>query len=112
MTVSTTVSILPTSVLDAVLFATGFAGISDIEVSPYDEYMYVVSLGQGKIFKIVPTGEADTTSGTIPPPTVTVPPVTDGEDEGGAEEQDLSEQDDVDENDESDGEDQNENEDE
>jgi hypothetical protein len=53
--------------------------------------MYAISLGQGKIFKIVPTGEADTT-GTIPPPTVTVLPVTDDEDEGGgAEELDLSE---------------------
>ena len=36
------------TVTDTVLFATGFAGISDIEVSPYDGYMYVVSLGQGR----------------------------------------------------------------
>jgi len=64
--------------------------------------MYAISLGQGKIFKIIPTGEADTT-GTIPPPTVTVLPVTDDEDGGGsAEELSLSEQDDADENDESD----------
>jgi glucose/arabinose dehydrogenase len=39
-----------------IVFATGFGGISDIEVSPYDGYMYVVSLGQGKIFRIVPGG--------------------------------------------------------
>jgi glucose/arabinose dehydrogenase len=44
---------------EAIVFATGFAGISDIEVSPYDGYMYVVSLGQGKIFKILPTAELD-----------------------------------------------------
>jgi glucose/arabinose dehydrogenase len=44
---------------EAIVFATGFAGISDIEVSPYDGYMYVVSLGQGKIFKILPTSELD-----------------------------------------------------
>lgn len=63
--------------------------------------MYAISLGQGKIFKIIPTGEADTT-GTIPP-IVTVLPVTDDEDGGGsAEELSLSEQDDADENDESD----------
>lgn len=63
--------------------------------------MYAISLGQGKIFKIIPTGEADTT-GTIPP-IVTVLPVTDDENGGGsAEELSLSEQDDADENDESD----------
>lgn len=44
---------------EAIVFATGFAGISDIEVSPYDGYMYVVSLGQGKIFKILPTADLD-----------------------------------------------------
>ena len=53
---------------EAIHFATGFAGISDIEVSPYDGYMYVVSLGQGKIFKILPTADLDMSSsaGTIP----------------------------------------------
>jgi aldose sugar dehydrogenase len=49
----------PESNSEAIVFATGFAGISDIEVSPYDGYMYVVSLGQGKIFKILPTAELD-----------------------------------------------------
>ncbi len=44
---------------EAIVFATGFAGISDIEVSPYDGYMYVVSLGQGKIFRILPTADLD-----------------------------------------------------
>ena len=49
----------PESNSEAIVFATGFAGISDIEVSPYDGYMYVVSLGQGKIFKILPTADLD-----------------------------------------------------
>ncbi|HZD35811.1 MAG TPA: PQQ-dependent sugar dehydrogenase [Nitrososphaeraceae archaeon] len=58
---------------DAISFATGFGGISDIEVSPFDGYMYVVSLGQGKIFKILSTGEGDVTADggdDIPSPTV------------------------------------------
>ncbi|MPZ07641.1 MAG: hypothetical protein GEU26_14695 [Nitrososphaeraceae archaeon] len=82
---------------DTVLFATGFAGISDIEVSPYDGYMYVVSLGQGKIFRILPTGEGDTSASAAPPPTSTIPPIINGEDEGDTEEQDISEEDDGDE---------------
>ena len=36
------------------VFGENFAGISDLEVGP-DGYLYVVSLGQGKIFKIVPS---------------------------------------------------------
>ena len=44
--------------LESIIFGTAFGGISDIEVSPYDGYMYVVSLGQGKIFKLVPTSGA------------------------------------------------------
>ena len=82
---------------DTVLIATGFAGISDIEVSPYDGYMYVVSLGQGKIFRILPTGEGDTSASAAPPPTTTIPPIINGEDEGDTEEQDISEEDDGDE---------------
>jgi aldose sugar dehydrogenase len=35
-----------------ILFGEGFAGISDLEVGP-DGYLYVVSLGQGKIFRVV-----------------------------------------------------------
>jgi glucose/arabinose dehydrogenase len=37
-----------------IVFGEGFAGISDLEIGP-DGYLYVVSLGQGKIFKIVPS---------------------------------------------------------
>lgn len=36
-----------------IVFGEGFAGISDLEVGP-DGCLYVVSLGQGKIFRIVP----------------------------------------------------------
>ncbi len=39
--------------LEDIIFGQGFAGITDIEVGP-DGYLYVVSIGQGKIFKIVP----------------------------------------------------------
>jgi aldose sugar dehydrogenase len=45
-----------------IVFGTGFGGISDIEVSPFDGYMYVVSLGLGKIFKIVPGEQVVSTS--------------------------------------------------
>ena len=94
-----------------VVFATGFGGISDIEVSPYDGYMYVVSLGQGKIFRILPTGEGDTSAGggavaplpsppstpTAPSPPTTAPPAVDEEDDengdgGGDENQDENDE--------------------
>jgi glucose/arabinose dehydrogenase len=72
------------SASEAIHFATGFAGISDIEVSPYDGYMYVVSLGQGKIFKILPTADLDMSASgdsipTLPlaSPEATLPPVVD-----------------------------------
>ena len=39
--------------LSTAIFGNGFGGITDIEVGP-DGYLYVVSIGLGKIFKIVP----------------------------------------------------------
>ena len=36
-----------------VIFATGFGGITDLTVGP-DGYLYVVAIGQGKIFRILP----------------------------------------------------------
>jgi glucose/arabinose dehydrogenase len=39
------------------IFGQGFAGISDIEVGP-DGYLYIISIGQGKVFKISPSNEA------------------------------------------------------
>jgi glucose/arabinose dehydrogenase len=40
-----------------IIFGEGFGGITDIEVGPYDGYLYVVSIGDGKIFRIVPVAE-------------------------------------------------------
>jgi aldose sugar dehydrogenase len=39
--------------LEDIIFGQGFAGITDVEVGP-DGYLYVVSIGQSKIFRIVP----------------------------------------------------------
>jgi len=94
--------------MSAVTFGTGFTGITEIETGP-DGNLYVLTFdreadGQGSLYRIVPTGEADTSSGAIPsvPPTTTVPPVIDGENEDDTVEQDLSEQDNDDENNEGD----------
>jgi aldose sugar dehydrogenase len=40
--------------LDQIVFGEGFGGITDLEMGS-DGYLYVVSIGQGKIFKIVPS---------------------------------------------------------
>jgi glucose/arabinose dehydrogenase len=37
-----------------IVFAEGFGGITDLEVSPYDGHLYIVSIGEGKISRIVP----------------------------------------------------------
>jgi glucose/arabinose dehydrogenase len=37
-----------------IVFGQGFEGITDIEVGPYDGYLYVVSNKEGKIFRIGP----------------------------------------------------------
>ncbi|MGH9965111.1 MAG: hypothetical protein ACRD5E_09845 [Nitrososphaeraceae archaeon] len=42
-------------VLENVTFARDFGGITDLEVGPYDGYLYVVSIGQGKIFRVLPS---------------------------------------------------------
>jgi hypothetical protein len=52
--------------LEDIIFGQGFAGITDVEVGP-DGYLYVVSIGQGKIFKIVPGGPQS------PPPPLSFP---------------------------------------
>ena len=36
-----------------VVFGSGFGGVTDLTVGP-DGYLYVVSIGQGKIFRIIP----------------------------------------------------------
>ena len=42
-----------------IIFGAGFGRITDIEIGPYDGYIYVVSNGEGKIFRIVPTNDND-----------------------------------------------------
>ena len=39
--------------MDKILFGQGFGGITDLTVGP-DGYLYVVSIGQEKIFRILP----------------------------------------------------------
>jgi aldose sugar dehydrogenase len=39
--------------IDKILFGRGFGGITDLTVGP-DGYLYIVSIGQGKIFRILP----------------------------------------------------------
>lgn len=39
--------------VDSILFGQGFGGITDLTVGP-DGYLYVVSIGQGKVFRILP----------------------------------------------------------
>jgi glucose/arabinose dehydrogenase len=41
-----------------IIFGKGFGGISDLEVGP-DGNLYVVSIGQGRIFKIVSNSEGE-----------------------------------------------------
>jgi len=40
--------------LEQIIFGKGFGGITDLKVSPYDGYMYVLTFDQGTIYKIVP----------------------------------------------------------
>jgi hypothetical protein len=42
--------------LQKIIFGTGFGGITDLKIGPYDGYLYVVSIEQGKIFRIIPSG--------------------------------------------------------
>jgi glucose/arabinose dehydrogenase len=44
---------LNASGVDEILFGEGFGGITDLTVGP-DGYLYVVSIGQGKVFRILP----------------------------------------------------------
>jgi glucose/arabinose dehydrogenase len=63
--------------LEDIIFGQGFAGITDIEVGP-DGYLYVVSIGQGKIFKIVP-GAPDSPAAPLSFPGGEQVPATDEE---------------------------------
>ena len=46
--------------LEQIIFAEGFGGITDLEVGP-DGYLYVVSLGQGAIYRILPAADVVST---------------------------------------------------
>ena len=48
--------------LGEVIFGHGFGGITDLEVSPYDGFLYVVSFIQGKIFRIASSTQVDNTN--------------------------------------------------
>src|SRR5919199_32651 len=51
--------------LDDILFVSGMGAITDLQVSPYDGYLYAVSFSGGKIYRILPaTAIAATTTTT------------------------------------------------
>jgi aldose sugar dehydrogenase len=43
--------------LDQITFGKGFGGITDLRVSPYDGYLYVLTFDQGTIYRIVPVNK-------------------------------------------------------
>ncbi|HYY49895.1 MAG TPA: hypothetical protein VE643_03420, partial [Nitrososphaeraceae archaeon] len=49
--------------LDDILFVSGMGAITDLQVSPYDGYLYAVSFSGGKIYRILPA-TATTVSGS------------------------------------------------
>ena len=65
--------------IENILFAEGFGGVTDLEVGPDDGYLYVVSLGHGAIYKILPAAD--------------VIPTTDLEEEEEAEEEEDEDKD-------------------
>src|SRR5918999_2509180 len=82
--------------LEEIIFGQGFGEITDLEVGPADGYLYVVSIGQGKIFKILP-GAPETPSAplvtaepapeTPPAPPVTAEPAPEEEEDAAPEEE-------------------------
>src|ERR687883_847534 len=44
--------------LDDILFVSGMGAITDLQVSPYDGYLYAVSFSGGKIYRILPATAA------------------------------------------------------
>jgi glucose/arabinose dehydrogenase len=65
---------------EEIVFGEGFAGVSDLEIGP-DGYLYVVSLGQGKIFRIMP-GDGDASTLSSPPATEDTISTGEGEQRG------------------------------
>jgi hypothetical protein len=52
--------------VDQIIFGEEFGGITDLKVGP-DGYLYVVSIGLGKIFKILPSSSQSSTETTSKP---------------------------------------------
>ena len=50
--------------IEDIVFAEGFGGISDLEVGP-DGYLYVVSLGHGAIYRILPAADVVSITGAV-----------------------------------------------
>ena len=44
--------------LEGIKFVEGMGAITDLQVSPYDGYLYAVSFSGGKIYRIVPAAAA------------------------------------------------------
>jgi hypothetical protein len=42
-------------VVEHITFGTGFGGISDIKIGPTDGFLYVLSINDGVIYKVVPS---------------------------------------------------------
>ena len=53
--------------LEDITFANDLGTITDIEVGPADGYLYVVSFGNGAIYRIIPGGDSDGTNGVSIP---------------------------------------------
>jgi len=51
--------------IENIVFAEDFGGITDLEVGPDDGYLYVVSLGHGAIYKILPASDVVSISDDI-----------------------------------------------
>jgi len=49
--------------LDDITFVAGMGAITDLQVSPYDGYLYAVSFSGGKIYRILPATASATTVG-------------------------------------------------
>jgi glucose/arabinose dehydrogenase len=50
---------------EGIIFGEGFGSISDLEVGP-DGYLYIVSIGKGAIYRIVPTGGGNNSDIIVP----------------------------------------------
>jgi aldose sugar dehydrogenase len=66
--------------LEGITFANDLGTITDIEVGPADGYLYVVSFGNGAIYRIIPGGDSNGTNG-VSIPEESIPEEKDEEEE-------------------------------